>query len=574
MQLIFQIPVIDLRQAMHAGETINVWPSPEMSKAGIDEHMKKAPFIRNFGKIDSSPEGYYCNINCVKYSYLSENGLSIGNTKARIFDSFKRLYSDGIYTTRAEFGFTDNLEALAASGDLNEPLQIIDVLKHYMSLPLNVQDMSLITEDDKGAGNGAIHSNNWRSYKLGNLGSLFAKNYCRASIKNKEQPPGDEYVINGETCITLAYAVGKNILFPANSEKLDEFTIDGYSIKLFGYQWFFEERTIKVWLFQLSGFEALESKVVMLELQNRRANLFRLNAEKETIRIMANTINAENANPSLKNYIKKTPVKIYKKERFSNTQDAVRNFALQSEPSNVQFINIEDLRKILDEYGLDNLKTLEQGMKTTPHQKVILFITSNPNNTVQIDAGEQFKRIEEIVNEKLHKIVESGYDKYYFKFEPKFGVERDKLMDILSDNEPDILHITLHGSEEGLIFQDKTKKRDPLSVEEFVEYIKLLSQKKTLEVIILLACNSLKYAEAIKDYCKYAICTNHAFYDTAAQVYTEFFYENLCKGKDVAFCHDRAVLGIRFNKPPFEAIDDKEVYNIPQLIFVNQPPKK
>ena len=196
MQLIFQIPVIDLRQALHAGETVSVWPSPEMNKAGIDEHMSKAPFVRNFGKIDSSPEGYYCNINCVKYSNISENGLTIDNSKVRIFNSFKRLYGDGLYTNRAEFGFTDNMEALAESYNLNEPLQITEVLKHYMSLPLDVQDMGHIGVNEKVAENGAIHSNNWRSFKLGNLGPLLAKNYCLASTKNKEQSPGDEYVIN------------------------------------------------------------------------------------------------------------------------------------------------------------------------------------------------------------------------------------------------------------------------------------------------------------------------------------------------------------------------------------------
>jgi len=565
MQLIFQIPVIDLRQAMYAGETVSVWPSPDMNKAGIDEYMNKAPFVRNFGKIDSSPEGYYCNINCVKYSNISENGLTIENSKARIFNSFKRLYTDGIYTTRAEFGFTDNVEALAESDNLIEPLQITEILKHYMSLPLDVQDMGHTGENEEVAENGTIHPDNRRSVILGNLGSLLSKNYCLASTKNIGQSPGFEYVINGETCIALAYAVSKNILFPANSEKLDEFIVDGIIIKLYGYQWFFEKRTIKVWLFQLPGFEALKSKAIMLELQNKRANLFRLNAEKETIRILANNINTDNANPSLKSYIKKTPAKIFKKKRFSGSQDPVRNFALQSEAANVKFVSIEDLRKILDEYGLDNLKNLEQGMKTATPKKSILFISSSPSGLNTFDFGDQYKAISEA--------LQSGSDRDYFtllNIEP--AVEKDKVMQKLYTKKPDYLHITLHASKiNGLYFQGIAKNPDPIPAKEFADYIELLSELKKPEVIILCACNSLAHAEAIKQYCKYVMGTNFVFPEKAAVVYAEKFYGALFNGMDVRFCHKVAVQGLKYSNPPFEAIDDKEVYNIPELISVDQP---
>ncbi len=565
MQLIFQIPVIDLRQALHIGETLNVWPSPDMDKAVIDELMNKAPFVRNFGEIKSSPEGYYCNINCVKHSNISKNGLTIGNSTARIFNSFKQLYSDGIYTYRAEFGFTDNLEAQAESDTLIEPLQITEVLKHYMSLPLEVQDLDNSGVNEEEATNGVVPVNNLRSVKLGNLGSQLAKNYCSASTKNAEKSPEEEYVINGETCITLAYAVNKNILLPANCEKLDEFSVIGYNIKLFGYQWFFETRIIKVWLFQVPGFNALKSKTVMLEIQNKRANLFRLNAEKETIRIMANNINANNANPSVKNYIKRTPVKIFKKRRFSGSQDTIRNFALKSEAANVNFVNLNDLRKILDEYVLENIKNLEQGMKTATTKKSILFISSSPNGLNTFDFGDQFKSIKEA--------LKSGSDRDYFTLlDMEAAVEKDKVMQKLYTNQPDYLHITLHASKiEGLYFQDVVKKPNPLPAKEFADYIELLSELKKPEVIILCACNSLAHAEAIKQYCKYVIGTNFVFPEKAAVVYAEKFYGALFNGMDVRFCHKVAVQGLKYSNPPFEVIDEKEVYSIPELICVNQP---
>ena len=558
MQLVFQLPIIDLRQLMQTDEVMNIWPSADMTKAQVNEFMNKAPFIKNFGKIESSPAGYCCAVNCIKSNKLRENGFLLNNSTVPIFNSYKRLLADGIYTIQAEFGFTDQLESVLKFSAKEKLVHISDILSHYMGMPLEVQNMA--AEDvNTNVAKTDQYNNYWTTIKLANLGEALSVNYNRATTKNKNQPVNDQYIVCGEACITLTFAADENIILPANAEKLDEFTIEGKLIQLYGYKWNFEERTFKVWLFKLTELEVLTSPPVTLALQNKRVNLFHLNAEKETMRILVNSFNPAKTNPAIRKYIKKTPTKIFRKERFSNPQDGVRNFALQSEKDKVQF-TIDDLKKVLDEYSLANLKNLEQNMKAAPPKKSILFITSNPTDSNPIDFGEQFKKIDEA--------LQKGTDRDYFTLlNIKTGVEREKIMEILYTNEPDYLHITLHNSEiQGLYFQDAGKNPDPMPAEEFAEYIKILTEQKKPEAVILCACNSLGHATAVKQYCNYAVGTNYVFPDDAAVVYANKFYTALFNGKKVNFCHDIAVQGIRFAKPPFKVKGGPEVYKIMQLL--------
>jgi hypothetical protein len=328
---------------------------------------------------------------------------------------------------------------------------------------------------------------------------------------------------------------------------------------LYGYKSNFEDTSFKVWLFKLPNLESFNSPLVIAELQNRQANLFRLNAEKETMRVLVNDIDADNAAPEVKKFIKKTPIRIFRKERFSNQQDAVRNFALQSDAEKVQF-TIDDLKKVLDSYGLDNIRNLEQNMKAAPKKKSILFITSNPTDSNPIDFGEHFKAIDEA--------WKKGTDRDYFTvLNIKTGVERDQVMEVLYTNEPDYIHITLHNSEiKGLYFQDAAKNPDPMTADEFAEYVKTLCEEKKPEAVIICACNSLAHAAAARQYCNYAVGTNYVFPDEAAIVYASKFYTALFNGKSVNFCHKVAVQGVRFTQPPFTIKGGPEVYTILELL--------
>jgi hypothetical protein len=517
--------------------------------------MKKSPFIRNFGKIESGATGYYCNINCVSTNRIPKWGFRLNVHQVPVFNSYKRLSADGAYTFRFEIGFSDKIEAMIEHSGRDEPVHIPDIISHYISMHVDVQDLGAAYRED-GKPKDELHS--WTTIKFGNLGPVMANNYARATAKNKDEV-GEDYVISGEACISLVFAQNEKIVIPANADQLDELVIDNNTIQLYGYKSNFEDTSFKVWLFKLPNLESFNSTSVLAELQNRQANLFRLNAEKETMRVLVNDFDSDNAAPEVKKFIKKTPIKIFRKERFSSQQDAVRNFALQSDADKVQF-TIDDLKKVLDSYGLDNIRNLEQNMKTAPKKKSILFITSNPTDSNPIDFGEHFKAIDEA--------WKKGTDRDYFTLlNIKTGVERDQVMEVLYTNEPDYIHITLHNSEiKGLYFQDAAKNPDPMTADEFAEYVKTLCEEKKPEAVIICACNSLAHAAAVRQYCNYAVGTNYVFPDEAAIVYGSKFYTALFNGKNVNFCHKVAVQGVRFTQPPFTIKDGPEVYTILQLL--------
>lgn len=555
MEIIFQFPIIDLRAALQPGAQLNVWPTPDMSREEVAALMATKPFVRSFGKITGSGEGYYCPINCIRYAELQLNGFSIAaGERTSVIATHRRLYADGHYTKKAELGFKDDLEDRLTG---LQTFGLTDVLKHFAGLPLDV------LSGDKDAGTGqpvkATHA-----IRLQEAGEWLAANYCSATTHHGRADGSNDYVVCGEPCIVLVYNANENLLRPSYAQQLDEYLIDGSTIKLYGYKWNNEDgRIFKVWLFELPG-GLVQSPDIVRELAAKRANLFRLNAEKETTRILVNSQPEALPDPASVKYIKRTAEKVFRKERFTTAQESVRGFALQSGEENGRLATVADLERLFDRYAKENLQAMEQHMQARPPQKTILFITSNPTDSTPINFGEQLKAIDDA--------LQAATNRAYFKIlTPKTGLEKERLMEVLYTLKPDYLHITLHASKiNGLYFQDRNRKPDPLPADEFAEYIRMLNQLKSPEVIILSACNSLGHAEAVREYCRYVMGTNCAFPDLASIVYAEKFYTALFNGNEenVRFCHDIAILGIkRHNNPPFDPVDEKAVHDIPQLIY-------
>lgn len=554
MQFILHFPLVDLRQLSGGAETVDVWPSSDMSRETIEERMSRKPFIRNFGKIEGAQKGnFYCNINCVAYD-PNESQVSEEDFLWELEN--KRLYNESLFTKTAEFEFLTYYET-STYADLNSPhnVQISHVLTRLMTAQIELLNINKKVQTKEG------NRYQWITADLGSIASAMAVNYGVATRKSQEQEYDPASVVSGEPCILLAYESGANVLRPANCERLDEFAIDSGTVSLFGYKWNFNEQTYKVYLFELPFKHISQSLTGYEALRARQANLLRLNAEKETIKILVNHVRPEHTRPEIRKYLKKTPEKVFRKERFSTGQHTVRGFALQSDTNSVKFATLDDLEKLFDKYNMANIRKIEEGMKAEPAKKSILFITSNPTDSNPIDFGEQFK----ILSEAL----KSGSDRDYFVLlNIETGVERENLIDILYTKQPDFLHITLHASEiNGLYFQGVMKKPDPMTAQEFADCLKCLNElQKVPEAVILCACNSLTHAEAVKAYCRFAVGTNYVFPEDAAVVYAKNFYNALFNGMAVEFCHRRAIHGIQYHKPSFDPIDNNEVYTIPQLI--------
>jgi hypothetical protein len=443
------------------------------------------------------------------------------------------------------------------------PPKLTTILAHYADLDLFIQ-----SDGQDAIDTGGPHPNGgnllYRQASLHQAGQSLAATYARSTVSNDAPDDIRQLVVSGEGCIAIVYPASSYIQKPRYIRKVESYLIQGVTINLFGYRWNHNNVAFKVWIFEWEGSQDGLKPGVVSELEKIRANLFHLNAEKETARIIMQgvekrqPVSLEEELPEVSRYLKKKPAKIFRKERFSGPQAAFFGLAMESRDTEVELS--PQLKEAVGKFVASNLEAMLKGMKSDENKQTILFITSSPSDLNPFDYGEQFKRIDEA--------LQSGMDRDHFQLlTPKTALERRALKRILSQKTPDFIHFTLHNSTvKGLYFQDAMKNPDPVSVEEFVDYIGLLSKKKRPQAIILSACNSLDHASSVTGFCNFAMGTNDVFPDDAAIIYADSFYQALFDGNDVSFCHDTALLAIKHTKPPFKPIGDHAIYLIPQLI--------
>lgn len=210
----------------------------------------------------------------------------------------------------------------------------------------------------------------------------------------------------------------------------------------------------------------------------------------------------------------------------------------------------------------DNLP--EPKLKSTKQK--FLFICSSPKKNGQstnpLNFGAEHKKIKEA--------KEKGRERDKFgNIEIETGLEKSKFSGELANYKPDILHMMLHSSKiEGLYLEGSTRELMPMSIDDFRARIERYCEVfGKINIMILSACNTLKYAEAVKPFVNYVVGTQDFFPDEAAIVYAEHFYEILFDGHPVGYAHDSAIDAIKDqNFPPRTNFN---IHEIPVLIKNN-----
>jgi hypothetical protein len=207
----------------------------------------------------------------------------------------------------------------------------------------------------------------------------------------------------------------------------------------------------------------------------------------------------------------------------------------------------------------DTLKTLAK--------KILLFVTSSPKGLNSIGFDVEFNAILEAVSKKREQTF----------IVPKIqvGITRSKFLQQLIQEQPNILHIAMHGYEKedentvenAIYFQDDERNRDPVSPQEFVEIIRSSGIQK-LDLIVFSACCSYAHAKASKEVCYHAIGADLPFPDEASKVYAGLFYRNIFDdiSDNIPRCHNAGVLALKLkDNPPFKLIKGIPVHNIFKL---------
>lgn len=171
----------------------------------------------------------------------------------------------------------------------------------------------------------------------------------------------------------------------------------------------------------------------------------------------------------------------------------------------------------------------------------VLFLSSCPKKYKQLRFNEEQGHIEDAYKSGLNRTP--GKEP-----EDKTNVQGNEILSLLKEFDPEVLHISVHGSrdDEELIFSNRANDADRYKPEDFQGVIKRYQKnKRALKLILLNACHSIKHAEEISQYADFVIGMQDFIPDDLALTYTEVFYKNLFAGIGIKDAHDETIAYIR-----------------------------
>lgn len=191
--------------------------------------------------------------------------------------------------------------------------------------------------------------------------------------------------------------------------------------------------------------------------------------------------------------------------------------------------------------------------------KKILFIKINPIGTVNLRLDEEEKALRQVLDLSIHRDL--------FTFESRGAVTTDDLHQYLELIKPTILHISGHGSEEGvLFFHDSEGHKKEVSILKFYEFLKNFDSH--IDSVFLNACFSMSGIDTISNPNFHIIGMKEEVPNDTALAFARAFYTSHCNGKSVtdAFETAKGVVGMDgFND---ELIPKHIKSNIPDQEFL------
>ncbi|MGD2088441.1 MAG: SIR2 family protein [Candidatus Aminicenantes bacterium] len=212
---------------------------------------------------------------------------------------------------------------------------------------------------------------------------------------------------------------------------------------------------------------------------------------------------------------------------------------------------IEKADKILDSIGFAPIPTsanelpkkkpspaADYSLKIKPKRKKILILAANPMDTKRLRLDEEVREIGEGLRLAKHRDQ--------FEISSKWAVRLRDLRRALLDFEPNIVHFTGHGRENGLLVEDELGAAALISTKALSGLFELFSNQ--IECVILSACYSARQAAAINKHINYVIGMRREIEDKASIEFSVGFYDALGAGRSVvdAFKFGRIAILQRF----------------------------
>jgi hypothetical protein len=162
---------------------------------------------------------------------------------------------------------------------------------------------------------------------------------------------------------------------------------------------------------------------------------------------------------------------------------------------------------------------------TASHPLKILFLAAAPSDEVRIRVDREFRAIGQSL------IAAKERERYVL--ESRWAITPADLQQALLAEQPDMLHFAGHGTENGIMLEDRNGCAKAVSEDALDNLLRLFSGR--IKCVILNACYSASQAAVIARHVPYVIGMNHAITDNAAILFAAGFYRALGAGYDVPF---------------------------------------
>lgn len=331
---------------------------------------------------------------------------------------------------------------------------------------------------------------------------------------------------------------GATILFDLPYEKTT-FGLDKYRDNFYSYKFFYN------WLKWCD----LNKSISNIQFYGRYEILEKLRFNENWIHLMEyygfstrDSKSESEINIKMENYSKKIEIKNISKKLEND-------------------IKYDEIKKDKDKSIINNINN-KKDLKEKNKLIKILYISSNPSNSVRLNIEEEIRNIK-------NKIQSSKF-RDNIKFEPCLAVRIEDIQQHLLQHNPDILHFSGHGDNSGNIyFLDENGDAKEVKIKSFVNLIKYFANN--IKCVVLNSCYSLNYAQEITKYINCVVGTTGSIDDESALVFAANFYQAVGFGKDIetAFGLGRSAVELSCeNEHDYFQIQVKENLNPNELYLI------
>lgn len=191
-------------------------------------------------------------------------------------------------------------------------------------------------------------------------------------------------------------------------------------------------------------------------------------------------------------------------------------------------------------------------LKALPKEITVLFMAFNPAEQSPLRLDQEARDIEEKI--KLSKHRDS------VKFKTKWAVRAADILQAINDYNPEIIHFSGHGNEDGLALEKTDGSTHFVHVDAITQAIQTTSDN--IKLIFFNTCHSHTQAEAVTEYIDVAIGMNDTISDEAAKVFSAQFYSSIGFGYSVEKSFQQGIAALM--------LENTDEDHIPQLFMKKQ----